>query len=205
MFEVGDRVKYGAFGYGNVTQVDVNLVTVHLTHDDYNRPVRPPCERTFKPDGKPAGGSWASITLVKKVKPMFDFKSMTLPATLDTNAERLKATIQEISPCGKYAFGITTSELSTFIRVWDQNGNQVWLISPSRPSHRFIDPVKVNLVQPKSEAQKQYESLDADGRGILAALQNNYTASINYIKDKLKVDVNLAQDILNHATKKDYK
>jgi len=56
-------------------------------------------------------------------------------------------------------------------------------------------------------AQVQYEKLTIDQRAIVAALANSAGTSltVNYIMETLKVDVNLAGNILNYADKKGYK
>ena len=135
-------------------------------------------------------------------------KITAFPKTIPIS-DSVSATLIGTDFGGNY-FGYThsrslTNEITVedrFTGVWNKFGECVYTSvygnSSAARSARNIPP-------PKSDAQKQYEKLSVDQRGILAALTNtDHSLARNYLKETLKVDVNL-NDIIIYAIKKDFK
>jgi hypothetical protein len=208
-FQVGDEGKYvnqkGTILLhsegSKVVEVTANRIKVKLPNEGY---------RSFDLEGNGVGWKYgcdnssdvgSKFILAKKADDiMFTFKPGT---TIPTVSAVIYAHIDGVIENGKYGvgrtIGVKTYEKTGGVQtIWDQTGKQVFRAPGAEYENR-------TLVHPKSDAQIQYEKLDVDGRGIVAALQNNTTAQINYVKDKLKVDVNLAHAVIAHAFIMGYK
>jgi len=89
--------------------------------------------------------------------------------------------------------------------VWDRHGVCVYSSAmPVDRSRRDLD-----LREEPTPAQAHYNRLTVDQRAILAALftaeKNTNHLSMNYLQETLKVDVNLAAEVLTYANKKEFK
>lgn len=101
---------------------------------------------------------------------------------------------------------LTVENRQRWTGVWDANGKCVYTDATNN-----IDSARSNRAikfTPKPE-QVQYEKLSIDQRAILQLIweapANDGSRTVTYVVDTLKVDVNLAGEIIKYAVKKEFK
>jgi hypothetical protein len=217
MLQVGDKGYYHAKGGGKLAWGalgEVLKVEDGVAYVEFKRTVKGDvtCHRVFgastgealrlfKPADPYLCPDVGSCFKVTERKYMFDFKSMTLPVTL-SNSSGTMAVIEKVSDDGQFAFGYTKENNygQTWAKVWDRNGDVIYGLSKDG----YPASYKTKLVQPKSEAEKLYDALDADAKGILSALNNNYKLSVSYLTNK-GISDSYIPAVIGLAAKKEYK
>jgi hypothetical protein len=86
--------------------------------------------------------------------------------------------------------------------IWDKTGKAVYVGGGGVPSG-----MSRNLRFPPAQGQKEYDSLSVDQKAILRLIRTSNDRPVSranlYLRDLLKVDVNLATKIIDIADNKD--